>query len=139
MTFWTDAKRAELAERAAEGLTSAKIAAAIGAVSRNAVISKCRALGVPLHHQPKPPKPAKWVDMSTPLFRAPPPVAEYVEPAVFLAPPPATAKPWLQRQDGECCFPVSGDGATTLFCCAAADRRGYCTDHRAVLYGKKAA
>ncbi|HYD26915.1 hypothetical protein [Brevundimonas sp.] len=36
----------------------------------------------------------------------------------------------MGRAAGECCWPVGGEGAATLFCCAPARRRRYCPEHQ---------
>lgn len=55
-------------------------------------------------------------------------------------PPPAPpvdashARPWVTRQFGECAFPVSGQGADTLSCCAKTPEGAtYCEAHRLIM------
>jgi hypothetical protein len=46
----------------------------------------------------------------------------------------STPRPWVQRMDGECCWPVAGWGDETLSCCLPVDgRSAYCTGHLALL------
>jgi GcrA cell cycle regulator len=48
------------------------------------------------------------------------------------------AKPLFSRQLGECCAPVSGDGADTLYCChPVKDETPYCQAHAARFYSGK--
>ena len=48
--------------------------------------------------------------------------------------PGSNPKPWLERLSGECCWPVSGDGADVMSCCAPASHIAgegsvYCSAH----------
>lgn len=48
-------------------------------------------------------------------------------------------KPWAQRQFGECCFPVGGEGADTMSCCNPAPKSSawnYCPAHMAVMVSR---
>jgi hypothetical protein len=47
--------------------------------------------------------------------------------------PSATARPWITRVFGECAFPVGGEGADTLSCCAGTGGESYCAHHRQVM------
>jgi GcrA cell cycle regulator len=38
-------------------------------------------------------------------------------------------KPLLERGFGECCWPVSGEGADTLFCSAPVSKANWCSQH----------
>lgn len=96
--------------------------------------------------KPKPPRPAK------PVLRAarPQPAPKPAKPRLAIhgngavvevakAPPPlamlkrrafeplqnAPPKPWIERRDGECTWPV-GDG---MSCCAPVHKRGWCWEH----------
>ena len=46
------------------------------------------------------------------------------------------AKPWLERQWGQCSTPVGGEGADTISCCAPSGEHRYCPAHRAVMFVK---
>lgn len=48
--------------------------------------------------------------------------------------PESNPKPWLERAFGECAFPVSGEGADTLSCCAPSGERTYCKDHHRIMF-----
>jgi len=39
------------------------------------------------------------------------------------------AKPWLQREFGECTWIVEGEGADAISCCAPVHKRGWCRSH----------
>lgn len=48
---------------------------------------------------------------------------------------PMTARPWITRAYRECAFPVAGDGADVMSCCARTDeKQSYCAVHRARMY-----
>lgn len=51
---------------------------------------------------------------------------------------PGLSRPWTTRRTGECAFPVSGHGHTTLSCCAATEGRTYCPYHLARMRGPPA-
>lgn len=56
--------------------------------------------------------------------------AALAEPYVEVA-----AKPWTERAFGECAFPVGGQGADTLSCCAKTPEKAtYCLRHQAIMY-----
>src|SRR5262245_1518671 len=54
MTVWNDQRTSRLVALCKEGLSSSQIAAAIGGVSRNAVIGKMNRLALTNGHQPRP-------------------------------------------------------------------------------------
>ncbi|MGI9169767.1 MAG: hypothetical protein ACR2FH_06250 [Caulobacteraceae bacterium] len=53
-------------------------------------------------------------------------------------PPPTPAgiarvpRPWLDRESGECAFPVDGEGWTLRACCNPCGKRAYCAAHHAL-------
>jgi GcrA cell cycle regulator len=52
-------------------------------------------------------------------------------------PPPVDAthaRPWLTRAFGECAYPIAGEGADTLSCCAPTLGKTYCLAHAAIMY-----
>lgn len=137
MSTWTDERTTALVKLVGDGLSAQQIADRLGGVSRCAVIGKIhRAKDLQLKGKPSSAGGFHrgQRDIEAPVTPAEDPV--YVEPEVFLQPLPVTARPWLQRLDNECSFPVGGEGADTLFCCAPADRGGYCAGHFRVLYPK---
>jgi GcrA cell cycle regulator len=155
---WTDARTKLLTRLWAEGVSASGIAKALGDVSRSAVLGKLHRLDLLGSRLPAaPPRrfdgPTRaWASAPTaaaPLFRpaaAPaqaaaspptpptPPRSPWRE-AVF-APLAATApRPWLTRDFGECAFPVGGDGAALLSCCARVrPRSAYCAAHHAIVF-----
>ena len=45
------------------------------------------------------------------------------------------ARPWLQRERGQCAWPIAGRGADTISCCAPVHKHGsWCKPHRAIGY-----
>jgi hypothetical protein len=44
-------------------------------------------------------------------------------------------RPWLSRLDGECAFPVSGEGVATQSCCNPSGSAPYCPAHAAAMRG----
>jgi hypothetical protein len=133
----------------AMGLSAALSAQLIGDVSRNAVISKRRRLGLvganPLQAALRAIRGAVRPAACTSSKTRPSGLADAIgrlelrcEPLPFMDwPPPAGAQPksLAQRDPGECAWPL-GPGESpgdyrTLFCCAPVDRgRVYCTEHR---------
>lgn len=162
--FWTAAKVELITRLWREGLSASQIAAVAGA-TRNAVIGKlarcrltrsdqCRRTTTSLQNlniKPKPPKPE--IRHQAKVFGETPvkPVAvkvsattgrTYPQPEDLPLPRRgpedlSTARPWLTRQFGECPFPIAGEGADTLSCCARTEEgEGYCPTHRARIYEK---
>lgn len=43
------------------------------------------------------------------------------------------AKPWIERAFGECAYPIAGDGADVISCCAPTEAT-YCAFHAARMY-----
>jgi hypothetical protein len=44
-------------------------------------------------------------------------------------------RPWLTRREGECAFPVDGEGHAVRSCCAPCPGAVYCPLHRAAMRG----
>jgi len=44
-------------------------------------------------------------------------------------------RPWLTRLDGECAYPVDGEGPATRSCCNASGRATYCPAHHRAMRG----
>src|SRR5437763_336238 len=53
-------------------------------------------------------------------------------------PVPCTPRPWLTRMEGECAFPVDGDGWTLRACCNQSGAGTYCRAHAARMKGPPA-
>ena len=149
MTFWTP-ERTELAkELYSGGMSASQVGKAIGA-TRNAVIGKMHRIGVigvykknskdKIADKPRQPasKPgAVKVKVSAPR-RAPKPPPMPPEPVArpVLTVVPVTAKHWTQRLEGECSWPIAGEGADLIACCRPVSGR-WCAEHRKVGAEKK--
>lgn len=124
---WSEERRERLRKLWLSGMSQAKVGAQLGC-TRNAVAGQVHRMGLrrdasnpserfgygettvkpkrivaakPARPKPTPPakplpKPAETVPMETPVF----------------------AKPWIERTSRECCWPVGGSGADTLYCCS---------------------
>jgi len=125
-----------------QGLSAARSAELIGGVSRNAVISKRRRLGLRGEHPCAEPSPVRACAADKlrgfhrpPLFRCEP-----LPNMDFELPPGAAPKRLVDRAPGECAWPLGpaqeeGD-YRTLFCCApVAPRSAYCACHAGVSRG----
>jgi GcrA cell cycle regulator len=132
-SWWTTERLDKLSELVIQGLTAGQICNALGAASRSAVCGKIFRLGLRSSEGPSKPrlpgrKVAKAARERVP--RAPRPVVtkgtDYAAPILHVV--PDTAKPWLERQFGECAFPVCGEGADTFSCCAPTEGT-YCPGH----------
>lgn len=44
-------------------------------------------------------------------------------------------RPWLSRRQGECAFPVDGEGHTVRSCCNPCGPGAYCPAHQAAMRG----
>lgn len=60
------------------------------------------------------------------------------EPQAFASPAvivdASFAKPWQERAFGECAYPIGGEGAETISCCARTFGQTYCTGHYEVMF-----
>lgn len=126
---WTPERLEQLRKIAAEGKTTREAATLMG-VAPSTINSACRKYGIEF-----PRTPAKMVRVNlTAMNREPRPPRERVAPAQLNVVPP-TAKPWLEREFGECAFPVAGEGIDTFSCCAPTDGT-YCPGHDALMHVK---
>lgn len=128
------------------GLSASESAALIGGVSKNAVVSKRRRLGLlAVIGSPRDPDPAQKsprCERVPPLraFRGPPPLP--VSPLPDMDQPPplgADPKPLAARRFGECAWPLGPAEAEgdhrTLFCAARTmPGKVYCAAHAARAY-----
>jgi hypothetical protein len=152
--FWTPERVNDLRTRWKAGQTASQISEAIGAESRSAVIGKVsrmkitRAAASTPQRAPRAPasKPqdrrALAADGIQAQRRAEGPAHLYINQGAVkfsagAVPLPDLreigahpfAKPWLERQFRECCWPVAGSGADMRSCCAPVERRGWCSAH----------
>lgn len=145
---WTDARIAQLTRLWAEGISASGIAAALGDVSRSAVLGKLHRLRLSGTRE-APAAPRRYESpgpaVASPLRAAPSPAALAASPpeppqspwkeAAFAPLPGTMARPWLSREAGECAFPVGGDGDALLSCCAVVQpRSAYCPAHHAIAF-----
>lgn len=146
---WTPSRTELLVHHYHAGLSAAQSAALIGTVSKNAVISKRRRLGLMAVVEVGR-GPGAWSGLTAPrsrcdtgrirLLRGPPPLPTAPLPQMDL-PPPADANPKLlpERRFGECAWPLGpaeeAGGHRTLFCGAPTRAIGpYCAAHAARAY-----
>ena len=144
--IWSDARVEQLKLHHAMGLSAALSADLIGGVSRNAVISKRRRLGLvganPLQAAMRRARRAARICAGDGLFRLGGPGDLRCEPLPDMDwPPPPDANPrtLADKNAGECAWPLgcAEDAADyqTLFCCAPTGRgESYCPDHRQRAY-----
>lgn len=152
---WTDERIDLLKALVAEGLSSSQIATKLK-ITRNAVIGKVSRMG--LSRSPEAvkvaqrlgnvairapaPRPARAVSGPTPsvvrvssdmrrLYQLPHSVP--LEPARQIE-TGVEPKPWMERAFGECSWPVSGEGADTLSCCAPIAKGSWCKAHARIGY-----
>ena len=146
-TGWTPPRAALLRLHYALGLTAAVSAELIGGVTRNAVVSKRRRLGLRGANPAKScaaPATAPLTGTQRFAWRRfdSPDQAPGGEPLPFMdapAPPGADPKTLAKRRLGECGWPLGAAEAPgshrTLFCCApVVARRSYCAVHMARAY-----
>jgi GcrA cell cycle regulator len=150
---WTEERIAELTRLVAQGESASEIAAALGWVTRNAVIGKMMRLGLvsrsglkaardrplpkmPRERAPRPPKPERaprpfqLLPVSVPKPPTPPPAPRS---------PTASSRILADLEPRHCRFPLDDPGAGnmehTLFCAeAVAEDQRYCPSHRAMCF-----
>lgn len=148
---WTEARIAQLTYLWATGISASGIAAELGDVSRSAVLGKLHRLkllgsrlsasaprryeGALIASQAGPATPPRDLPgPATPPAPLSPPRSPWRE-AAFDPLPGSAPRPWLTREFGECAFPVGGEEAAVLSCCAPARRRSaYCAAHHAIVF-----
>jgi hypothetical protein len=149
---WSSARVALLENHYRAGLSAAESAILLGRVSKNAVISKRRRLGLFATIGPVGAPSSDALDGTVPrrarigrtrLFRGPPPLPVEPLPDMDRPPPPdADPKPLASLAFGECVWPLgaaeqAGD-YRTLFCGApVAIPRCYCAIHAARAYTRR--
>lgn len=150
---WTT-ERVELAKKLwAEGRSATEIANRLGGFTRSAVLGKLNRLGL-LKTREKPSAPARVPRAPRPIRlpkdtrlviagcgavlqvpKAHPPRQVVEPPKALVASKP---KPWIEREPGECAYPVSEDGADVHSCCAPVKGDGaYCKAHRRLMFQPK--
>jgi len=136
---WTDERVALLTKLWGEGLSGSQIAKKLGGLTRSAVIGKVHRLKLPGRERPAAPARVK----RPPMSRARQSDAGRAVATTKLRPlqPPAPpvvvtaehAKPWTERRFGECAYPIAGEGADTVSCCAPTEKT-YCKAHSAAMF-----
>lgn len=131
-----------------DGLSCTAIGKDMG-VTRNAIIGKVGRLGLPKRskavnqanqisgrkvfkrpHVAKPPTKPRVLKLDAAAIAR---RQSMPTKAVDLAPLPESApRPWITRHFGECAWPVGGEGADTLSCCARTGGHVYCAGHLAI-------
>lgn len=143
---WTDERVELLSKLWREGLSCSQIAAQMGNLTRNAVIGKVHRLGLPGCAKPSAPrttprapviKRTSGLGGGTKVSRAvthPKPLPTFRAPAMEIV---TDAKPWMERKRFQCAFPVSGEGAEVMSCCAPVwETRNYCQAHSQRMFVK---
>jgi hypothetical protein len=149
---WTEAKIATLTRLWSEGVSAAGIAEALGDVSRSAVLGKLHRLKLLKSRKAAAePRDFREAGRSAPAGsgpvspatigrrrRRPPGLPRSPWRAELLKPlPHSRPRPWLERGEGECAFPVGGEGWSLLACCAPAPSGdAYCTAHHQIMFRK---
>jgi len=157
---WSHQRTELLRAHYALGLSAAVSAQLIGDVSKNAVVSKRRRLGLmganPLQSAMRAARigarvfepPVRSSSLRTPFLRPNDGHADgRREPLPFMdwpAPADADPKTLARRPLGQCAWPLGPAEAPgdyrTLFCCASVERgRGYCATHQARAFGGRVA
>jgi hypothetical protein len=120
-TVWTTDQLEAASKLWQAGAPAREIAAAVGAFSPAAVIARMWRIGC------RRPQTGLRGQFFEPLFEAwPLPPA----PPVAIA---RTPRLWLARADGECAFPVDGEGWRTRSCCNPCGAEVYCPAHAALM------
>lgn len=147
MSGWTNNEHIEALKALwADGLSASQIAAALSrqfrdaSYTRNAVIGKAVRIGLARSRSAS--SQASKINRAAGqgAYRAPPasgPSApadpSYIAPANAFAPlTAAEPRPWSERRPNECSWPVGGDGAEIMSCCAPVHARGWCSKHFAI-------
>lgn len=144
---WSEERTQALRSLYAEGLSAAQIARRLGGVTRNAVLGKLHRMGLLRRLAPSAPKTVQPKREPRLRYHKPAtiiiaragasdhtPGAERAPMVVGPDTPPSTAKPWVEREAGQCRWPFRTSDGETFSCCAPVARDGapYCTDHAAV-------
>ena len=135
--WWTPEADAALMAAFALGKSSREIGLLLGGKSRNAVIGRCRRLGL-VWPSARKDTPAA-INTARTVRRRPPPPKPREERAPEVELPIVGwphARHWLWRGFDECAYPVSGNGYDTVSCCAPIQREGsrYCPRCRKLMY-----
>lgn len=132
-SFWTDERDVSARRLWSAGVSAKEIAARLEAPSASAVVSRMWRKG-----WRRPPGRGRGAG-ANPCGQAPRPGCQSSGPRDFEDGIAVAPRPWLSRSNGECAFPVDGDGWTVRSCCNRCHGFDYCEGHRAVMRGPSAA
>jgi hypothetical protein len=127
--FWSPRGDHDARRLWSAGFSAPEIARRIGAPSASAVVSRAWRQG--------------WVRRRTVAALnhrfGHPPCAFEIKP---LPPDPplgiaVSPRPWLERNAGQCAFPVDGEGWLVRSCCNPSGEAAYCAAHRAIMRGPR--
>lgn len=135
-SFWTDEREAEL-RRLAEHkeYSGSELAERLGC-SRNAIIGKCKRLGIELNPPRVSNKPRRVKTRQAPSE----PIRWPIKPEIKLElPKEPTSKTWIRfvkLRAWSCKWPVEGDPGPDMMCCGAkrVDDKPYCEHHCEIAY-----
>lgn len=145
---WTSTEIEYAMKHWREGKSAAQVARLLNAAfgtdrTRNSVIGKVHRLGESRPEQAKARSTTSRVVMArvakvkpVPKVRVFSPPKPLPAPAVILA-DVSFARPWLERERGQCAFPLGEKGAV-MSCCFPTEET-YCTAHRQAMGGKRKA
>jgi hypothetical protein len=125
---WTDEKADRLRSLWVMGYGPTAISKMIGKTP-DSISAKARDLGLPPSSYP-----ATRASAPARAYTSPPPRPP-VNPDMWLT--TLTSRPWMDRERGECDFPLGDKGAVHSCCNPVAGGDHYCTHHRAVCGGGK--
>lgn len=155
--WWTEERTNELIRLWTAGKSGTEIKVILGAVSRSAVIGKVHRLKLPkrpandrslgringkaglakqraeaakLHRSRDGVNNGAFAYNVARRLAQPKPRVE-AAPIVLDA---THARPWIERGRGQCAYPVGGEGADTVSCCAPSGDHTYCAGHRKVMF-----
>lgn len=154
MSGWTEERASLAAKLYSEGKSASEVGKVLG-VSRNAVIGKMHRMGVLGHYKrnqrgeaaqkPRPrsapsaprkiaaashtPSKPRATELGNGLHITAKLPSVPMTPRLEVIPP--TARPWTERHENECSWPVAGEGADTISCCRPVAGR-WCAEHNAI-------
>lgn len=145
---WTPERKELAAKLWQDGLSATQIANRLACgISRNAVIGVLHRMGkatrasasrssapkraAALFNPKQPAKPRVFIAGKNQVRiakEAQPPKVE-IKVAAFAPIPGSSPRPWMERTLAMCCWPVGGEGESTLYCCEPVHKRGWCAHH----------
>ena len=140
MNSWSEEALTQLRELWESGRYSFEWIASTMGRSRNSVAGKIHRLGIERKHHTAERPGAKTSKVAANAvraarIRAKAPKPEKPAPPVIVPYVPL-GKPWLERQPGECAFPIGGRGDGLISCCSPSPGSVYCEHHRDMMFVK---